>query len=111
MFLESKPLKSSSIYLALSIVGAILPWLFVANYLLAPDVSMTSFIASVFANSVSSAVAMALIFSALVFFVFAFREGKWVGLQHVWAIIPATLLVGLSFGLPLFLYRRAKLRE
>jgi hypothetical protein len=104
-------MKSSSIYLALSIVGAILPWLFVANYLLAPDASMTSFIASVFANSVSTAVAMALIFSALVFFVFAFREGKRVGMQHIWAIIPATLLVGLSFGLPLFLYRRAKLRE
>lgn len=104
-------MKSSSIYLALSIVGAVLPWLFVANYLQASEVSMATFMADIFANSVSSAVAIALILSALVFFVFAFREGKRVGMQHIWAFIPATLLVGLSFGLPLFLYRRAKLRE
>jgi hypothetical protein len=53
-------------------------------------------------------VAADLVISAMVFFTFVYIEGRRLNMKRLWVFVPATLFVGLSFGLPLFLYFRAK---
>jgi hypothetical protein len=49
--------------------------------------------------------------SAIVLFVFVFAERARHGVRHVWLPIVATLAVGVSCGLPLFLYIRERVRD
>ena len=46
------------------------------------------------------------IVSCVVLWVFVLVEGRRAGVKHLWAPIAASLLVGVSLGLPLFLYQR-----
>jgi hypothetical protein len=104
-------MKQSKFYLLLCIVGAAAPWFFLSGFFGDEQASIPVFFTSIFANHVASAVAVDLVVSALVFFVFVFFEGRRMGLKLLWVYIPATLFVGLCFGLPLFLYRRARAIE
>ncbi len=105
-------MNQSKLYFLLSIIGFAAPWFFLFNYYLGSDqISIPLFFNSIFVNHVSSAVAADLIFSALAFFAFVLIEGRRIGLKHVWVYVPATLFVGLSFGLPLFLGNRARAIE
>jgi hypothetical protein len=52
-----------------------------------------------------------LLIASLAFFVWAAVEGPRVGMRRWWVCIPATLLVGLCFGLPLFLLMRERALE
>lgn len=101
-------MKQSTFYLLLCVVGVIAPWVFLLGFLDHPQASIPLFFTSIFVNSITSAVAADLIVSSVVFFVFVFFEGKRLDMKKLWLFIPATLCVGLSFGLPLFLYFRAK---
>jgi hypothetical protein len=101
-------MKIRNIYLLLCVVGVVIPWFFLINFLGEPSPTATSFVVSIFANNVSSSVASDLLISALIFFVLVFAEGKRLKMKRLWAFIPAKLCVGLSFGLPLFLYFRQK---
>lgn len=101
-------MKNSSIYLILCIFGVIVPWTFLFMFLGEPDISVSLFFEYIFTNNVSSSVAADLIISAAIFFFFVFIEGCRIGMHRLWVYVPATLMVGLSFGLPLFLYFREK---
>ena len=101
-------MKQSSIYISLCIFGVLMPWLFLDLFLGETNPSISLFFSYIFNNNVSTSVAADLLISALIFFVFAFSEGNRVGMKRLWIYIPATLMIGLSFGLPLFLYLRAK---
>lgn len=46
------------------------------------------------------------IVSSLVLWTFVIVEGRRAGVRHLWAPIAANLAVGVSLGLPLFLYMR-----
>jgi hypothetical protein len=104
-------MKPSVIYLLLCILGTVLSWVFLLAFLVSEGATPRLFVASIFANSVSSAIAADLLASAALFLVFAFAEGRRLGMRGLWAYVPATLLVGLAFGAGLFFYRRAKLLE
>jgi hypothetical protein len=104
-------MKQSKLYLILCVIGVIAPWIFLIAFLTGEHASIPIFFASIFVNHVASAVAADLLVSALVFFIFVFIEGRRVGLNNLWLYIPATLFVGLSFGLPLFLYNRSRILE
>jgi hypothetical protein len=44
----------------------------------------------------------------LVLWAFVVIEGRRAGMKHLWAPIAANLAVGVSLGLPLFLYMRER---
>jgi len=104
-------MKQSKLYLILCIVGAAIPWVFIAGFLGDEKASIPYFFISIFVNKVASAVAADLLVSGLVFFAFMYFEGRRMGLKNLWVYVLATLFVGLSFGLPLFLYHRARAIE
>ena len=64
------------------------------------------FVRELFANRISAFFGMDVIVSAVVLFVFVGVERRRLGIQHWWLPLAATLLVGVSLGLPLFLYLR-----
>lgn len=101
-------MKQGTLYLALCVIGVIIPFSFIIGFFGLPEPSVPLFFTSIFVNNVSSAVAGDLVVSSLVFFAFLFYEGKRLKMERLWFFIPATLFIGLSFGLPLFLYFRAK---
>lgn len=101
-------MKETSIYLALCILGVIIPWASLLLFLGEEHPSISLFFSYIFNNNVSTSVASDLLISALIFFVCVFIEGNRLKMKRLWIYIPATLMVGLSFGLPLFLYFRAK---
>ena len=92
----------------LCVLGVVVPWIFLLMFLGESQVSVSLFISSIFNNNVSSSVAADLLISALIFFVFVFIEGARIKMKKLWVYVPATLMIGLSFGMPLFMYYRSK---
>lgn len=54
---------------------------------------------------------MDVIVSSVVLWVLVAIEGRRAAMRHLWAPVAANLVVGVSLGLPLFLYMREKQLE
>jgi len=77
-----------------------MPWL------LEHGLNVTLFLRELFANRVSAFFAMDVILSAIVLIWFIQTEGKRLRVSLLWLPTLGTLLVGASFGFPLFLFLR-----
>jgi len=93
-------------YLMAATIGAALPLYFFAAHFAEHGVGATAFLNAIFTNKASTAFATDLLLSALVAFIFVGRDSKRLGAGKAWMMILGTCLVGLSFGLPLYLYFR-----
>ncbi len=94
------------LYLLLAIVGFVLPYYFFVPFLAAHGLNPQLLLSQLFANDISSFFAVDLIITAIVFWVFLYREARRWQMGNWWVYVLATLLVGPSFALPLFLYFR-----
>jgi hypothetical protein len=100
-----------TLYLGLSVAGTLLPcWQFLP-FLRDHGLDVTAFVEQLFASPVSGFFGMDVIVSSIVLWVFVLTEGRRAGVKHLWAPVAANLVVGLSLGLPLFLYLREKRLE
>jgi hypothetical protein len=99
-------MKPKLLYLVLCVAGTILPLLFLFQFLREHGLNLRLFVEQLFANPISSFFGVDVIVSAICLWVFVYFEGRRVRLRHLWAPIAASLLVGVSLGLPLFLYLR-----
>lgn len=94
------------VYLALCVAGAVLPlWQFLP-FVRDHGLDLSLFVQQLFANPVSGFFGMDVIVSSVVLWVFVASERTRAGVPHAWLPIAANLLVGVSLGLPLFLYLR-----
>jgi hypothetical protein len=98
--------RPKHLYLALCIVGAIVPYSQFIPWIAAHGFDLRLLVEQLFANRISAFFAVDVILSAIVLVVFASTDGRRLGIKHWWLPVLATLLVGVSFGLPLFLYMR-----
>jgi Protein of unknown function DUF2834 len=104
-------MRPKQVYLALSAVGTLLPvWAFLP-FLRTHGLSVEDFLDQLFGTPVSSFFGWDVIVSSLVLWCFVFFEGRRLGMSRLWAPIAANLVVGVSLGLPLFLYLRELQRE
>lgn len=106
-------MKLKHFYLLLCIPGAALPLWLLGDFLqTAGGFSLAAFLQAVFlGNKAAAAVGADLFIAGFVFFVFVFAEGRRLHMQRLWAYIPLGVFIGISFALPLFLYRRQCARE
>lgn len=104
-------MKARHIYLLLCLPGTLLPYLYFIGFLRAHGLDLREFFAQLFANDVSSFFGMDVIISSLVLWTFVLIEGRRGRVKHLWAPIAANILVGVSLGLPLFLYLRERTRQ
>jgi hypothetical protein len=100
------------VYFWLCVLGTILPLSSFLPWFGEHGLNLPLFAAELFANPVSSFAGWDLIVSALALFVFVVVEGRRLKVAPLWAPVVATLAVGVSLGLPLFLLlREVRLRQ
>jgi len=98
------------LYLALCVAGTVLPcWQFLP-FLRNHGLDLPLLFQQLFATPVSGFFGMDVIVSSVVLWVFVLGEGRRAGVRHLWAPIAANIMVGVSLGLPLFLYLREHAR-
>ena len=93
-------------YLLLCLLGTLLPYSQFVPWVMSHGLDMRLFLSDLFANRISGFFAMDVFVSTAVLWSFVVREGRRLGVRHLWAPIVASLAVGVSLGLPLFLYLR-----
>lgn len=98
-------------YFGLCVVGTILPLVAFLPFLRRHGMDVGEFLSQLFATPVSGFFGWDVIVSSLVLWVFVFLEGRRLAMDRLWAPIAANLLVGVSLGLPLFLYMRERRHE
>lgn len=104
-------MRPKHIYLGLCVVGTILPWAALLRFLRAHGLDFGEFVDQLFGTPVSSFFGWDVIVSSLVLWAFVLFEGRRLQMARLWAPIAANLVVGVSLGLPLFLYMREARRE
>jgi hypothetical protein len=100
-----------NLFLLLAIIGFIAPYYFFLQVPVENGFDLPMLLRPLFANNLLRGVAVDLTISVIVFWVFVFVESNRLQMKHPWAYLLATMLVGLSFALPLFLYFRERKLE
>jgi hypothetical protein len=96
------------LYLVLCVVGAVLPYSQLIPWIATHGLDFPLFFQELLSTGISGFFAWDVIVSAVVLVAFVLSEGRRLELSHLWLPILATLLVGVSLGLPLFLYLRQR---
>ena len=95
------------VYLALCVLGLILPYSQFIPWLLQNGLDLPLlFCRQLFANQISGFFGLDVIVATLALWVLVFTEGRHHGARYVWLPVIASLLVGVSLALPLYLYLR-----
>ena len=100
-----------NIYFILALIGLLVPYYFFITFLTGNGLNIPLLIGQLFANNISTFFAVDLIISIFVFWIYMFVEAKRLEMKNSWIYLLTTLLVGLSFALPLFLYFRERKLE
>ena len=100
-----------NLYLTFAILGLIVPYYFLFKFLSTSGFDLPLLIQQLFANNISSFFAVDLVISIIVFWIYMIAEANKMQMKNWWLYILASLTVGLSFALPLFLYFRERKLE
>lgn len=104
MFWPSTPLQWS--YLWLCLIGSILPMSQLVLFVKGHGLDVALFFQQVFASPAASMFGFDVAVSLLALWVLTFVEGRQLNLPHLWLPLVASVTVGVSLGLPLFLLIR-----
>jgi hypothetical protein len=99
-------MKTKYLYLVLFIAGTLLPLTQLRAFVRDHGLNLRLLFEQLFSNPAGGFFGLDVIVSSVVLWVLVFAEGRRAGVGHLWAPIAANLLVGVSSGLPLFLYLR-----
>src|SRR6267142_2558449 len=104
-------MRPKNLYLGLCVIGTVLPYSQLLPFVREHGMDASAFLEQLFATHIGAFFAWDVIVSSVVLWVMVGVEGRRAGFSHRWAPIAANLLVGVSLGLPLFLYMREARRE
>lgn len=96
------------VYLALCILGTVAPNIAFAPWIVEHGLDISRLLEELFVNRVSSAFAIDLAVTAVVLSLFMIWEGRRAGVRMVWLPILLTFSVGVSCGVPLFMFMRER---
>jgi hypothetical protein len=99
-------MRPKHVYFVLCLAGIVLPYSQFIPFLREHGLNLGLFFQQLFANRISGFFGMEVIVSSLVLWVFVSVDGRRNRMRHLWAPIAGNLAVGVSLGLPLFLYMR-----
>lgn len=94
--------------LILTVVGFVVPNVCLVVFFAEGDSGIGHYFSLWTASTPSTQLLLDLTIAALAFFAWAAVEGPRAKIAWWWICIPATFLVGLCFGLPLFLWMRER---
>jgi len=96
------------LYLALAVIGAVVPYAKFVPWLIQHGLDLRLFVGELFSTRIGGFFGLDVLISAVTLLVFIRREGSRRNLRLLWLPIGATCLIGVSCGLPLFLYLRER---
>ena len=96
------------LYLVLCLLGTILPYSQFLPFLAEHGFNVPLLIEQLFANRISGFFGFDVIISSVALWILVLTEGRRQQMRHLWVYIACNLLVGVSLGLPLFLYMRER---
>jgi ABC-type uncharacterized transport system permease subunit len=96
------------LYAVLCVIGAVLPYTQFVPFVLEHGLDVSLLVSELFANRISSFFAIDVLVSTLVLWVFVVVEARRAGIRNAWLPLVASLLVGVSLALPLFLLQRER---
>jgi len=94
------------LYLVLCVFGIALPYWQFVPWVMEHGLNLRLFAQQLFANRIGGFFGMDVLVSAVVLIGFIRNEGMRLKMGRLWLPIVSALLVGVSLGLPLFLYLR-----
>ena len=94
------------LYLVLAVFGFLMPYAQFVPWVASHGLDIRLFVSELSANPISRFFGWDVIASACTLIVFMRVERKRKPVPHAWAPLVGLVLVGVSFGLPLFLYLR-----
>jgi hypothetical protein len=97
-----------NIFLIFTLVGVLVPYYFFFKFLGENGFDIPLLVGQLFANNISTFFAVDLVVSIVVFWIYMISEADKLQMKNRWLYILASLTVGLSFALPLFLYFRER---
>ncbi len=95
-------------YLACAVTGAVLPYSQFLPWLIEHGPNLRLLLTEIFSTRTGAFFGFDVLISAVVLIAFIRREGERRNMGNLWLPIAATCLVGVSCGLPLFLYLRER---
>ena len=101
-------MKPKTIYVGLCILGTVAPYWQLLPFLREHGLDVRLMIAQLFSEPVSAFFGADVIVSSLALWALVAIEGRRTGVRHLWAPVVANLAVGVSLGLPLYLYLRER---
>ncbi len=104
-------MRPRTLYLALCVAGVVLPYSQLIPFLREHGLDLRLFFDQLFSNRIGAFFGWDVIVSSVVLWALVFIEGRRAGVRHLWAPLAANLAVGVSLGLPLFLYLRERRLE
>lgn len=96
------------IYLALAIVGAIVPYLFFFQFIKVNGFDVPGFLVGLFANGAAGGFSADLLITSFVFWLYMFVESRESHGPAPWLFIVLNLTIGLSCAYPAYLYVRER---
>ena len=96
------------VYLLFCVIGTVLPYWKLLPWVMEHGLNLSLLCHELFATRIGAFFGLDVVVSAFVLFVFIFSEGRRLALRMLWLPVIATLLVGVSLGLPLFLFLRQR---
>ena len=97
-----------SLYLALAILGAVIPYAFFFQYFVTEGVNLGRFAAAWFANPAAGGATADLLIASVVFWVFLFHQWLRDKGPAPYLYVALNLCIGLSCALPAYLYARER---
>lgn len=101
-------MKPKHLYLALAIIGIILPYSQYVPFYQLHGNDLAKFLTDLFANYSIRFILMDMVVTAVAFFALIAVESKTRKVKHAWIAILGVFMVGVSFGFPLYLYLRER---
>jgi len=102
-----------ALYLLLCVLGTFVPYIPFVQWLQVNPVDAqlpARFAAELFSTRIGAFFGLDVILSAITLFVFVVAERRSGARTRIWTVVAGTLLVGVSLGLPLYLYERERVK-
>jgi hypothetical protein len=96
------------VYLLLALIGAIVPYACFVPWVAQHGLDLRLSVTELFSTRIGGFFGLDVLIAAVVLIVFIRREGARLQLKLLWLPIAATCLIGVSCGLPLFLFLRER---
>jgi hypothetical protein len=99
-------MNRKTLYLVLCVLGFALPYSQFVPWVIEHGLDMRLFVQQLFANRIGGFFGLDFLVSAVTLIGFIRSEGTRLKIRSTWLPIVSVLVVGVSLGLPLFLYLR-----